>query len=180
MLGLWGLFVYFLGDWMRIISAIFFLIVFCSAVKAIEVNDQAISCPATLGVEKTPLDLQQYRGKVIYLDFWATWCPPCKKSMPFLNALRNELMDQGFEIVAISVDEDSEDALNFLQQYPVDYVMAMDPSGLCPEQYDVKAMPSAYFIDRQGIIRFIHLGFRERDEKEIRQRVLELLAEKES
>ena len=163
---------------MRNFSVLFFLIAFCPTIKAIGVNERAISCPATLGMEKIPLDLQQYRGKVIYLDFWATWCPPCKKSMPFLNSLRNELLDQGFEIVAISVDEDSDAAWNFLKQYPVDYAIAMDPSGLCPEQYDVKAMPSAYFIDRQGIIRFIHLGFRERDEKEVRQRVLELLAEK--
>jgi len=163
---------------MRNFFLLFFLLIFYASVEAIEVNEQAISCPATTGMEKTPLDLQQYQGKVIYLDFWATWCPPCKKSMPFLNALRNELVDQGFEIVAISVDEDSEEAWKFLKQYPVDYAIAMDPSGQCPEQYDVKAMPSAYFIDKKGIIRFIHLGFRERDEKEIRQRVLELLAEK--
>ena len=163
---------------MRNLLLLLFLLVFYTSAKAIEVNEQAISCPATLGMEKKPLDLQQYRGKVFYLDFWATWCPPCKKSMPFLNALRNELKDQGFEIIAISVDEDSDAAWKFLKQYPVDYVIAMDPSGLCPEQYDVKAMPSAYFIDKKGIIRFIHLGFRERDEKEIRQRVLELLAEK--
>jgi thiol-disulfide isomerase/thioredoxin len=163
---------------MRNFGVLFFLIVFYPAVKAIEVNDQAKTCPATIGDEKTPLDLQQYQGKVLYLDFWATWCPPCKKSMPFLNALRNELLEQGFEIIAINVDEKPEDALSFLQQYPVDYVMAMDPSGQCPELYDVMAMPSAYFIDRQGKVRYIHLGFRERDEKEIRHHILELLAEK--
>jgi len=164
---------------MRDYFVVFFMIFFCSSTNAFEVNEQAISCPASIGVEKRSLDLKQYLGKVIYLDFWATWCPPCKKSMPFLNALRNELLEQGFEIIAINVDEDSEDALNFLKQYPVDYLTAMDPSGLCPQQYNVMAMPSAYIIDRQGVIRNIHLGFRERDEKGIRQQVLELLAEKE-
>lgn len=150
---------------------------FSPAVKAVEVNDMTVSCPATLEPERTLLDLEKYRGKVIYLDFWATWCPPCKKSMPFLNALRNEFLDQGFEIIAINVDEDSEDAWLLLQQFPVDYLIAMDPAGLCPKEYNVKAMPSAYLIDRQGKIRYIHLGFRNSDKNEIRTSVMELLAE---
>ncbi len=155
-----------------------FLTFFYSSIQAIEVNTQATSCPALLESENAPLDLQKYQGKVIYLDFWATWCPPCKKSMPFLNALRNELFDQGFEVIAINVDEDSRDARQLLQQFPVDYAIAMDPSGKCPKQYNIMAMPSAYLIDRQGIIRNIHLGFRKRDEKEIRNHVMALLAEK--
>lgn len=163
---------------MRNLLLFLFLTIPFEPVNAIEVNDTAISCPAILEVEKSPLDIKKYQGKVIYLDFWATWCPPCKKSMPFLNSLRNEFVEKGFEIVAINVDEVSDDARIFLQQHPVDYAIAMDPSGQCPEKYGVMAMPSAYFIDRQGQIRFIHLGFRERDEKEIRHRVLELLAEK--
>jgi len=166
-----------LGNLMRGFLLVMFYVVSCSAVKAIEINEEAISCPATLGVGTEALELQQYKGKVIYLDFWATWCPPCKKSMPFLNTLRNELQEQGFEIIAINVDEKPEDAINFLNQYPVDYLTALDPKGECPQMYGVMAMPSAYFIDRQGTIRYIHLGFKERDESEIRRRVLELLAE---
>mgnify|MGYP000061137539 CR=1 FL=1 len=162
---------------MRYIVIVVFLMVSYTPVKAIEINEQAVSCPATVGVEKIPLNLQQYKGKVVYLDFWATWCPPCKKSMPFLNTLRNELQGQGFEIIAINVDEKSGEASDFLKKYPVDYLTAMDPKGVCPQLYDVMAMPSAYFIGRKGKIRYIHLGFKERDEAEIRQRVLELLAE---
>jgi thiol-disulfide isomerase/thioredoxin len=162
---------------MRNFILIFFLSLFHSSGQAIEINTQATSCPAMLEPEKTPLDFQKYRGKVIYLEFWATWCPHCKRSMSFLNALRNELFDQGFEVIAINVDEDSEDARQLLQQYPVNYVIAMDPTGKCPKQYDIKAMPSAYFIDRQGAIRYIQLGFRMDDEQEIRDRVVQLLAE---
>jgi len=161
---------------MRVVLVVFFVVSY-APVKAIEINQQAISCPATLGMEEAPLDLQQYKGKVVYLDFWATWCPPCKKSMPFLNALRNELQGQGFEIIAINVDEKSGEAIDFLKKYPVDYLTVMDPKGVCPQLYGVMAMPSAYFIGREGKIRYIHLGFKERDEPEIRQRVLELLAE---
>ena len=146
---------------------------------ALEVDDLSVSCPAIMEEEKVPLNLQKFRGKVIYLDFWATWCPPCMKSMPFLNSLRNELVEQGFEIIAISVDEEPEDARKFLRQYPIDYLIAIDSTGQCPKTYDVKAMPSAYFIDRKGVVRYIHLGFREGDKEEIRRRVLELLAENE-
>ncbi len=162
---------------MRILVLMLFLNFYFSSVKALEINDKAISCQAILASEKTTLDLQKFQGKVIYLDFWATWCPPCMKSMPFLNTLRNEMVDQGFEIIAISVDEEPHVASQFLQKYPVDYLIAMDPSGHCPKKYEVKAMPSAYFIDRKGIIRDIHLGFKEGDEEEIRNRVIALLEE---
>ncbi len=162
-----------------IVLAVFLSLHLSSAAKAIEVNDMAISCPAILESSNTLLDLEKYQGKVIYLDFWASWCPPCKQSMPFLNALRNELFDQGFEVIAINVDEDSENARKLLNQFPVNYIVAMDAHGECPKMYDVKAMPSAYFIDRKGIIRKIHLGFRHSDEPEIRGFVMKLLSEEQ-
>ncbi len=161
----------------NLILFVFFIFFLSPATKAIEVNEMAVSCPATLESTKNPFSLKKYLGKVIYLDFWASWCPPCKKSMPFLNALRNKLHDQGFEIIAINVDEDPEDARKLLEQFPVDYVIAMDPHGVCPKKYDVKAMPSAYLIDKQGKVRKIHLGFRSSDEHEIRSFVTQLLNE---
>ncbi len=153
------------------------LIFFTPVVNALEVNDTAVSCPATMKGREGILDLQKFSGKVVYLDFWATWCPPCKKSMPFLNNLRNELVDQGFEIIAINVDEEPDALHLFLKKYPVDYQVAMDATGQCPKIYNVKAMPSAYLIDRKGVIRYIHLGFREGDKGEIRSKVMELLSE---
>ncbi len=157
---------------------ILFLAFYYPSVEAIEINDQAVSCLAIMESDNTQLNLGHYLGHVIYLDFWATWCPPCKKSMPFLNSLRNELHNQGFEIIAVNVDENSDDARRFLQKFPVDYPIVMDPSGHCPKKYDVMAMPSAYLIDRQGKIRFIHLGFRNRDKQKIRQQILALLSER--
>ena len=168
-----------MGYCMRNLIILIFLTICSSFARAANVNDIAVSCPATLVSNNKPLELDMYKGKVVYLDFWATWCPPCKKSMPFLNSLRNELVDQGFEIIAINVDEDSEDAYKLLQKRPVDYVIAMDPSGNCPKEYDVTAMPSAYLIDRNGVMRYVHLGFRKNDEKEIYSRIKELLADNE-
>lgn len=152
----------------KLIQVVLFFL-YCSGLSAVEVGDSIPSCNS--------LDLTEYKNKVLLIDFWATWCPPCKKSMPFLNALRNEFEDKGFEIIAINVDEDTSEAQRFLANYPVDYKVAFDSQGDCPATFDVKAMPSSYFVDRQGKIRYIHLGFRDEDESEIRARVLELLKE---
>lgn len=152
-------------------------IVFSSAVLAAQVNDSVPVCDAKMMSTDQALNLADYKNQVLLIDFWATWCPPCKQSMPFLNALRNELHEQGFEIIAINVDEELGDAKTFLKSHPVDYVMAYDSQGDCPGKYDVKAMPSSYFVDRFGKIRFVHLGFRRSDEEEIRSRILQLLAE---
>ena len=156
---------------------LFLFLLFCSSSFATQPGVSAPECKAKIMTNDQDLSLEQYKNKVLLIDFWATWCPPCKQSMPFLNALRNELKDKGFEIIAISVDEKPNDAKVFLERYPVNYVMAYDPEGDCPSKYGVKAMPSSYFIDRDGKIRYEHLGFRKSDEPEIRARVMELLQE---
>ncbi len=137
-----------------------------SQAEAVQLGDLAPACNARLmSAEQQVLDLSIYRGKVVLLDFWATWCPPCKKSIPFFNALQTEMGVQGLEIIAVNVDEDTQDVYRFLQQIPVNYKVELDPVGDCPEKYQVKAMPSSYFIDKQGKIRNIHLGFRDKDKQ---------------
>jgi thiol-disulfide isomerase/thioredoxin len=119
--------------------------------------------------------MKAYRGKVIYLDFWATWCPPCRKSMPALNRLHNQLQSSGFEVVAINVDEHQSDAQQYLKQHPVDYSIIFDPTANCPKIYDLKGMPTSYLIDRNGVISDVHVGFRQGDIKKIRTKVQALL-----
>jgi len=121
--------------------------------------------------------LTAYRGKVVYLDFWASWCSPCRKSMPALNRLRNELKDSGFELVAINVDENNADAQQFLSKHPVDYPVILDPAASCPEIYGLQGMPTSYLIDRNGVIRDIHTGYRHGDVQLIRARIVTLLEE---
>lgn len=148
-----------------------------SAAYSAQEGQTAPSCHAALAGTDNNIDFNAYRGKVVLIDFWATWCPPCKKSMPFLNSLRNQRVKDGFEIVAINVDENRTEAEAFLSEHPVDYLMAFDPAGDCPQQFDVKAMPSSYLLDKAGAIRKVHLGFRDEDKPLLSEQISQLLAE---
>ncbi len=124
-----------------------------------------------------PVSVLPHKGQVVYLDFWASWCTPCKASFPFMNALHEEFGSKGLTILAVNVDEQKAAADRFLQQVPAKFRIAYDPKGVTPEQYAVKAMPTAVLIDRRGQIRHVHAGFRERDREALRAQVETLLRE---
>lgn len=123
------------------------------------------------------LSLSQLRGKVVYLDFWASWCGPCRVSFPILEQLRNELGPQGFEVYAINVDEVEADALGFLAEVPVSYPVVRDGSGATPQTWGILGMPTGYLIDREGVVRNIHQGFKKSDGAVLRAEIVELLGE---
>ncbi len=129
---------------------------------------------------KQSADMHQFRGKVVYVDFWASWCGPCAQSFPFLNDLNREFSAKGLQVIGINVDENSKDAQTFLTKHPASFNIAVDASGKCPQDFGVKAMPSTYLIDRNGVIRYIHLGFRPSETKQLKTMVEQLLAEKVS
>jgi len=123
-------------------------------------------------------DLQRYKGQVLYVDFWASWCGPCAQSFPFLNEMHEQLKDKGLQIVGINLDENPEDAKAFLAKIPASFKVVADASKQCATDFDVKAMPSSYLIDRKGIVHHMHLGFRPGDAKDLRALVESLLAAK--
>ncbi len=125
----------------------------------------------------TELALADLRGKVVYVDFWASWCGPCRVSFPILDELRQEFSEQGFEVLAINVDEYKEDALEFMEELPVSYPIVFDPSGTTPSAYGILGMPTGFLVDRSGKVRKVHQGFRKSDAKKIRTEVMELLTE---
>lgn len=129
--------------------------------------------------EERQISLKDYRGKVIYLDFWASWCGPCRKSLPMLNELRNELKDRGFEVLALNVDETREEGLRFLKEYPVDYPTLFDNEGTAAT-YQLRGMPTAFLIDHNGKLHSQHVGFNPKDMGSIREEVLSLLEAAES
>jgi cytochrome c biogenesis protein CcmG, thiol:disulfide interchange protein DsbE len=103
--------------------------------------------------------LDSLRGKVVLVDFWASWCAPCARSFPWMSALHDSLAPRGFEVVAINLDKDREAAAEFLTRHPASFTVAFDPEGKTAEAYQVTAMPSSFVIDRGGSIVLSHRGF---------------------
>lgn len=130
-----------------------------------------------IGADAPAYDTGQYRGKVVYLDFWASWCVPCAKSFPFMNQLHTELKDKGLQLIGVNLDENPADAKAFLEKYPVDFTLAADRSGECAKKFEVKGMPTSYLIGRDGTVRHVHQGFRGGETKELYRLVEQLLAE---
>ena len=106
------------------------------------------------------INLADMKGKVIYLDFWATWCPPCRKSFPWMEEMHNRYKDDGLAIVAISVDGKQELAEKFVNETKASFITAIDSGKKTAKAYKLRAMPSSYLIDRNGNIISSHLGFR--------------------
>jgi thiol-disulfide isomerase/thioredoxin len=123
------------------------------------------------------ISLESLRGKVVYLDFWASWCGPCRISFPILNQLRKELGPKGFEVLAVNVDEVESDANNFLSEVPVDFLIVRDPTATTPQTFGILGMPTGYLIDKQGTVREIHQGFRKNDGDKLRTAIMVLLGE---
>jgi thiol-disulfide isomerase/thioredoxin len=125
-----------------------------------------------------PLDLSAFQGRVVYLDFWASWCGPCRQSFPWMEMLRDTYGPQGLEVVAVNVDRDRADADKFLRQFPATFDVRFDPEGQIAEHYKVQGMPSSVLIDRHGVTRFTHVGFRPVDARVYEAQIRGLLAEK--
>ncbi len=105
------------------------------------------------------LNLSAYKGKVIYLDFWASWCTPCRLSFPWMNDLQNTLGERGFVVIAVNVDHDRELADDFLQTNDAQFKIVYDPEGNIARKYDFRDMPTSILIGRDGKIRSVHNGF---------------------
>ena len=123
----------------------------------------APTCAPRLLASNKVVDLSAYRGELVYVDFWASWCGPCKQSFKFMNELRAKYPTAKLRIVAISVDEDRSDALAFAKRNPLKAILALDTTGSCPKAYGVKAMPSSYIVAPNGEVIYSHKGFRSAD-----------------
>lgn len=116
----------------------------------------------------TPLDLARHRGRVVIIDFWASWCKPCRQSVPWLNTMSARYGASGLTIIGVNVDAERGDADRFLRDVPIEFEIVFDPKGDLAKQFKVQAMPTSYVVDRDGNIVATHLGFRDakKDENE--------------
>ncbi len=121
------------------------------------------------------ISLAALKGRVVYLDFWATWCPPCRKSFPWMDEMQTQYGDDGLTIVAISIDRNRELTERFIQQMEPGFTIAHDPQGAVSKKYKVSAMPTSYLIDRKGNIVSTHIGFRESDKAGLERKIEDLL-----
>jgi cytochrome c biogenesis protein CcmG/thiol:disulfide interchange protein DsbE len=134
--------------------------------------------PFTLPGDSRTISLEKFKGKVVYLDFWASWCDPCRKSFPWMNGMMARFDSKKFAIVAVNLDPSKKDAIKFLENAPADFDIAYDPDGKVASQYNLQAMPSSYLIDKKGNLIMTHKGYREGDTAEIEAKILALLNSK--
>jgi cytochrome c biogenesis protein CcmG, thiol:disulfide interchange protein DsbE len=125
---------------------------------AVGVGDAApaFSLPTESG---KAIALETLRGQVVYVDFWASWCGPCRRSFPWMNDMQQRYGDRGFKVVAINVDKKRTDADRFLQANAARFAVVYDPDGKAPLAYAVAGMPSSYLIDRNGNVAAVEAGF---------------------
>lgn len=109
--------------------------------------------------DASEFDLGAYKGKVVYLDFWASWCGPCAQSFPYMEELKQSYGKQGLEIIAVNVDHSRERADAFLNKMQSDLHVIYDPKGRLANRFKVKDMPTSMLIDRGGAVRYVHQGF---------------------
>jgi len=131
----------------------------------------AIHLPAING----EVDLAQLEGKVVYLDFWASWCDPCRDSFPWMTEMKEKYGAQGLEVVAVNLDKERALADKFLNNMTVNFIVAFDASAESAAKYDLRGMPGSYLIGRDGNIQASHLGFTDKDKAKLEAAIKVLL-----
>ena len=124
-----------------------------------------------------PNKLSDLKGQVVYLDFWASWCKPCRKSFPWMNQMQQKYAAQGLQIIAVNLDTEEALAKAFLDKVPAEIPIIYDPEGNIASDYQLLGMPSSYLIDKNGKIRFAHKGFFTRTQPLYEQELILLLNE---
>ena len=148
------------------------------AAKASNVGEAAPQFTLPSLQQNQAISLKQFQGKVVYLDFWASWCAPCRTAFPLLSKLQHKLKAQGFEVVAINLDEDKANAERFIKEFAVDFTVLRDAKGEWADKFVIESMPTSFIIDKQGIIKHIHHGFTSDDIVELEQKITRLLVQK--
>lgn len=148
------------------------------AAAAIKVGDPAIDFSLQARGSTAPVVLSGLKGQVVLINFWASWCGPCRQEFPLLDNLYKKYRKLGFTIIGLNVEPDANDAEGFLKQNPVSFPILYDPKDEVSRRYGVGGMPSVALVDRKGIVRWLHKSYVPGDENEYLTQVQALLAEK--
>jgi thiol-disulfide isomerase/thioredoxin len=123
------------------------------------------------------LKLSEMTGNVVLINFWASWCGPCREEMPLLNSLHKKYEALGFTVLGVNVEEDTRKARDFLKDFPVDFPVLLDKENRVSKQYKVIAMPTTVLVDRDGNVRYLHKGYKSGDEAKYQKMVKKLVRE---
>lgn len=148
-------------------------LVCCAGAWAVEPG-QAAPALELPGVS-APVSLAQLKGKVVFVDFWASWCGPCKQSFPWLNEMHAKYAAKGLQIVGVNVDAKRADADKFLAEVPANFRVAFDAQGDTPKRYQIKGMPSSVLVGPDGKVIKVHSGFRADERKELEDAIVAAL-----
>lgn len=121
------------------------------------------------------VNLSQYKGKTVYLDFWASWCGPCKQSFPWMNDMQSRYGSKGLQVLAVNLDQKTDDAKAFLTDNPARFEVVFDAAGKVPKAYAIKGMPTSVLIGPDGKVLMVHSGFREEQRAELEGRIQQAL-----
>lgn len=123
-------------------------------------------------------EVDALQGRVVYLDFWASWCVPCRHSFPWMQQMKSQYEAKGLTIIAVNLDQERDAADAFLRRFHPGFEVRFDPQGLWAAHFSVQGMPTSIIIDRHGIARFTHIGFRPSDGSTYERQIEQLLAER--
>jgi len=154
------------------LAALFILLLLLSKTAR---SDYPIAPQFKLPTQDTPIQLSRLQGKLVYVDFWASWCRPCKNSFPWMISMKEKFKDMPFEIVAINLDKDKALAEEFIKSLAINFPVAFDPTAKIAEQYGVEGMPSSYLVDSDGRLRIRYTGFWNKSKDEKEQTIKQLL-----
>lgn len=121
------------------------------------------------------LDLSKYHGKVVYLDFWASWCKPCQRSFPWMNKLLVKYPAENFTVITVNLDAESDAMHHFLSKFKADFDIFHDPSGRIADEFKIEGMPTSYLIDASGKVVKKHIGFYTKNVDKYEREIEELL-----
>ena len=124
-----------------------------------------------------PVSLSDLKGQVVLINFWASWCGPCRQEMPILNQLFQSYQAAGFTLIGVNVEPNAADAQKFLKATPVSFPILFDPTSAVSMLYQVSGMPSTVIVDRNGKIRYVHHGYKPGDEGEYLNQIRALTQE---
>jgi thiol-disulfide isomerase/thioredoxin len=147
--------------------------------RSILLSSLALMCTGPAALADVAFDLRSYKGKVVVVDFWASWCVPCRRSFPWLNDMYDRYAGDGLVILAVNLDEDRGAADRFLQDYPPRFTVIFGEGEALAKDFDVVAMPSSYLVGRDGKILHRHLGFLVKQQDEYEAAIAEALGDKE-